>query len=448
MSQTIRYKHINIPSLEYKRFHYTSKDFQSPIYNESLTINVFKKVGSGGYKTFYEVRENPNIVVGIHKNALDSGSIKKIVPNINQTKKYIKDKINEFNGYNYQHSLTQDSILGEDYGIPKILEYGHLIPDIDPITRSPVQLSDNHVYSIPYVIMEKGGDRDLIGVFVEKKDDYNLLKNDFIRKKLFWNLLRSVQILHRNNKVHLDLKLEQFVCKIGEPYKVKLIDYGFISDIGKNNERSFGTPRFMSPHMYLYILGKIPFNYKPCVDIYSLGICFLTVILGQFPCRKYKFGCSEFVGELQKTFYSNNFREKFDNEPYKRSLYFMLMKMLLYYEKDGFPHFDYNCIYQNIDEVLKEDYFMKDEKFLEYIHHYDPSFFPDLIPIAEDPSTIYDLSKPMSVQEQVYADIATQRMLNTMRMGGAPKKSKIKSRRNKRKRTKRTKRKNNTKQKL
>ena len=102
-----------------------------------------------------------------------------------------------------------------------------------------------------------------------------------------------------------------FLVKLWEPWKVRLIDVGFISDKGKKIKGFKGTGNLFSPQMYeAYMKYKRTnrhkshdFIYNECVDIFSLGICFLILIIFKWPCDL-QFGCAEYVEHLKYRFVS------------------------------------------------------------------------------------------------------------------------------------------------
>ena len=76
------------------------------------------------------------------------------------------------------------------------------------------------------------GKKDLVN-FVNKSNSEEQETVSFTRKKIFYGLLKSLQIIHDNGYIHLDIKLEQFVTKDDDINKIKLLDFGFTNKIGE-----------------------------------------------------------------------------------------------------------------------------------------------------------------------------------------------------------------------
>ena len=115
--------------------------------------------------------------------------------------------------------------------------------------------------------------------YYKKKDLYdNIKKKDInVNKNFIKSIIKPIKILHSNNIVHLDLKLENFLVDDFDNFV--LIDFHF-SKIHKNPyykinlmEKNIicGTLNYMAPEMY--------YNGEYCkaTDMYSLGcILFLA----------------------------------------------------------------------------------------------------------------------------------------------------------------------------
>lgn len=106
------------------------------------------------------------------------------------------------------------------------------------------------------------------------------------------SLAHSLNILHKENIVHGDLKPDNILIKLSKTgtYTTKLIDFDdsyFSGNPPKEREQVVGTPEYYSPEMYEYISDKE--EELPCSiltlksDIFALGIIFCEYLTGKKP---------------------------------------------------------------------------------------------------------------------------------------------------------------------
>ena len=353
-------------------------------------IEVGKKIDKGSYKTFYKLKVDNNdkdYVIGII-------NIKNRSPD--KIKKVVKD---EHEGFYKQHELSTGS--GIHFGIPRIYEFGQMVNE----TRT------SFLY---YVIMENGGesslwkflDKDYTLYMIGKKDSLLYGRYDtqrkinvstdkekeaisLLRKKLFYNMLMSLKLMHNKKpaNIHLDIKPEQFVIKKDELFNVRLVDFGMTEPSGTyikkhSNNKSIGlrgTPGYLSPQMLAAQRGNLA-QISRCVDIFSLGVCFLDVICGYSVCTKDNsefvqyWGCASSIDRIKMIFQGlPNMNFIYLSQHEKDYLLPIIRKMLMdsTLKKSRFEvckgntyenHTgkNYCCKYISIDEILKEDYFNKD----------------------------------------------------------------------------------------
>ena len=111
--------------------------------------------------------------------------------------------------------------------------------------------------------------------------------NENIAKKIFIQILNSVEFIHNNNFVHCDIKPENIL--IDNNFKIKLIDFGYSIKLKNENEKIFkikGTKIYSPPEIYYNINNNINkgFDGKFC-DIFSLGVVLFVLIMGIFPFK-------------------------------------------------------------------------------------------------------------------------------------------------------------------
>ena len=99
-------------------------------------------------------------------------------------------------------------------------------------------------------------------------------------KRIFFQLVQSIEYLHSYSVIHRDVKLENVL--FNDDKDVKLIDFGFstVCQKGKKLRVFCGTPSYMAPE----IVRRSEYEGKP-VDMWSLGILLYAILCGYFPFR-------------------------------------------------------------------------------------------------------------------------------------------------------------------
>lgn len=97
-----------------------------------------------------------------------------------------------------------------------------------------------------------------------------------------FQILRILLLLKRENVLHNDIKLENFIVMNKIPLKIGIIDFDFSEKIESYSLSSEGTPIYMAPEVINH--GKHNFQ----SDIWSLGINLFLLMFKCFPFEMYK----------------------------------------------------------------------------------------------------------------------------------------------------------------
>ena len=181
--------------------------------------------------------------------------------------------------------------------------------------------------------VEYFGNYDIVKekVIVMEKCDNNL--EDFLKeqnkalsineiKKLFTGLNKVFYIMYKNNIIHRDLKLKNFLLKYTNDEKtefiVKLSDYGigkFLNETNKTFSGIKGTSETIAPEL---ILEKVKI-YDSRMDIFSLGIILYQLSHKlKHPFAEHNDNYSYIYFEYyEKDNFNINFDSRIDNEDFK-----------------------------------------------------------------------------------------------------------------------------------
>ena len=176
------------------------------------------------------------------------------------------------------------------------------------------------------IIMEKC-DEDLQQYLIKRNKAFN---TDEI-KKIFVELNELFKIMNKNNIVHRDLKLRNFLIKYTNDQKtefiVKLCDYGigkFLGDTNYNFSGMKGSVETIAPEIFLSKTQK----YENNIDIFSLGVIFYQLSHN----LKHPFKDNEYDNNLFIKYYESydedkcniNFDPSIENENFKNLVISML----------------------------------------------------------------------------------------------------------------------------
>lgn len=98
---------------------------------------------------------------------------------------------------------------------------------------------------------------------------------------IFNQVLRGVDVIHRNKIIHRDLKLENLFVRKTEKHGLvcKIGDFGLARFVEMTANSNCGTQNYMAPE----ILHLVPYGQE--VDVWSLGVLFFYMLFGEFPFK-------------------------------------------------------------------------------------------------------------------------------------------------------------------
>eukprot|EP00746_Dinoflagellata_sp_MGD_P132997 gnl/MRDRNA2_/MRDRNA2_66675_c0_seq1.p1 gnl/MRDRNA2_/MRDRNA2_66675_c0~~gnl/MRDRNA2_/MRDRNA2_66675_c0_seq1.p1 ORF type:complete len:629 (+),score=103.27 gnl/MRDRNA2_/MRDRNA2_66675_c0_seq1:333-2219(+) len=142
-----------------------------------------------------------------------------------------------------------------------------------------------------YFMMEtaKGGSlQELVNkVYSPSQETVRGLTEAYVANVL-QQILRALQSLHRDRRIHKDLKLENLMllASEGSPH-VLVIDFGLVEamseDMDSRGPSPAGTIETMAPEVIDTFLGRRPQGFDERCDIYSVGIVTFQLLTGRLP---------------------------------------------------------------------------------------------------------------------------------------------------------------------
>ncbi|MBK7379324.1 MAG: protein kinase [Ignavibacteriales bacterium] len=113
---------------------------------------------------------------------------------------------------------------------------------------------------------------------IDFSDDPTLLK------EIIKQICSTLFYLHLSDYIYFDLKTENILCKIDDSTaKIRLIDMGFAA---KQSEVTLQERRGSAEYIAPELLQNKPFDHR--VDLYSLGMLFISLSLKNFPLASYQ----------------------------------------------------------------------------------------------------------------------------------------------------------------
>ena len=169
--------------------------------------------------------------------------------------------------------------------------------------------------------------------------------------KIFLNIVKSVNLLHKKDIIHGDIKPENIL--IGNDFNIKLIDFGFSEKVRKNNyiiNSSSGSDTYCSPEIRkAHIQGYDGIK----SDIFSLGVLLFVIRAGKFPFnvsgysdKRYRLIMSKNYEQYWKWFEKDNFSDEFKD---------LINHLICYDPAERF----------SIDEILEHPWIVKNTNYSE-----------------------------------------------------------------------------------
>jgi serine/threonine protein kinase len=203
-------------------------------------------------------------------------------------RKAIVDEINGLKNQSILYNSLREHEQKLGYNpICEVKQYGKFKSNIDGFTTTKPRA---------YAFLEyiKGGE------LLTSINGDQIINNINLIKKITYNILYTVDIIHKQGFLCLDLKPENFmlvnnikehidnnISSVNENGKIKFIDFGTLADKNfflKNIELS-GTPGYISKHLENKVTDKNESQvnlYWPQIDIWSIGIILLVMLIKQF----------------------------------------------------------------------------------------------------------------------------------------------------------------------
>jgi serine/threonine protein kinase len=128
---------------------------------------------------------------------------------------------------------------------------------------------------------------DKIDVSALSLEDISWIQGDRLFV-LAGTVAHSLQILHRHQLVHGDIKPDNVLVKETRPghYAAKLIDFddAFYSGYPSSPDELVGFPPYYSPELLLYLQDELSGESLTCAsDIFALGVLFIEYFTGRYP---------------------------------------------------------------------------------------------------------------------------------------------------------------------
>ncbi|GAA6039997.1 hypothetical protein JCM8097_002659 [Rhodosporidiobolus ruineniae] len=133
-----------------------------------------------------------------------------------------------------------------------------------------------------YVVLEFCEEGDLFGMITERQ---RYLGDDELIRKVFLQIVDSVEYCHSKGIYHRDLKPENILC-LNDGKKVMLADFGLATGERTSADFGCGSTFYMSPECQGGLFQRLGSYSTPHNDIWSLGVILVNLTCGRNPWKQ------------------------------------------------------------------------------------------------------------------------------------------------------------------
>ena len=272
----------------------------------------------------------------------------------------IKEKNTEYaiklylNEKSYEIETTNLKLIEQNKNIVKLINYGNGILERGGSLES-LEIT-THFFSneVQFSIFEYLPNGELYNYIFYPNKGFK----EEISRKIFIDLLNSIESCHKSGISHCDIKLENIL--LDKNFNIKLIDFGFSKKINDGLiYESNGTYSYVSPEV-LIAATKGYDGIKN--DIFSLGIILFSLIFGFLPFKnatftdfRYKFIIKEQYDEFWKSLNCNENISNTFKDLFERMICFDPKERLSLNEIKNHSWINYNCEEYNIFNFVNDD---------------------------------------------------------------------------------------------
>ncbi|GAA6062187.1 hypothetical protein JCM10212_001351 [Sporobolomyces blumeae] len=133
-----------------------------------------------------------------------------------------------------------------------------------------------------YVVLQFCEEGDLFGMITERQ---RYLGDDELIRKVFLQIIDSVEYCHAKGIFHRDLKPENILC-LDDGRKVMLADFGLATGEKASGDFGCGSTFYMSPECQGGLFQRLGSYSTPHNDIWSLGVILVNLTCGRNPWKQ------------------------------------------------------------------------------------------------------------------------------------------------------------------
>ncbi len=305
-------------------------EYAAILHNKKEEYYIIKQIGEGASSFVY---------LGLNSKSLNEQYAIKL---------YINDS-------SYKIETNNLNLIKENKNIVKLINFGEGILERGGSLESYEITSHFFNDEVKFSIFEYLPNGELYNYIFYLNKGFK----EEISRKIFIDLLNSIESCHKSGISHCDIKLENIL--LDKNFNIKLIDFGFSKKINDGLiYESNGTYSYVSPEV-LIAATKGYDGIKN--DIFSLGIILFSLIFGFLPFKnatftdfRYKFIIKEQYEDFWKSVnnnndtISNNFKDLFE-----RMICFDPKERLTINEIKNHPWVNYHWDEYNICDLFNDE---------------------------------------------------------------------------------------------